>query len=49
MEKTKAFNIRIPKHLWEFLRKRSTDKEKSMNSILMDLLEKHMKQIEKRS
>lgn len=48
MEKTKAFNIRLPKNLWEFLRKRSTDKEKSMNAILMELIEKHKNRVEKR-
>jgi predicted HicB family RNase H-like nuclease len=48
VEIIKTFNIRIPKSMWQFLRRQSIDQEKSMNVIVLSCLEKYKKLIEKR-
>lgn len=47
MENLKAFNVRIPRELWAYLKKLSVDKEKSMNDIVTNLILKHKKNSEK--
>jgi len=47
MAELKTFNIRVPTELWAFLKKRSVDKQKPMNSILVSLLNKYKKSLEK--
>lgn len=48
MDNIKAFNIRIPKDIWVFLKKKSIDQEKAMNAIVIDCLEKYKKKCEKK-
>lgn len=48
MDDIKAFNIRIPKDMWVFLKKKSIDQEKAMNAIVIDCLEKYKKKCEKK-
>lgn len=48
MEDTKAFNVRIPKTLWKFLRNASLAQEVSMNKIIITQMEKYKKSYEKR-
>ena len=44
----KSFNIRLPKDLWVFLKKLSADQETSMNEIVITLIKRHRKNVEKR-
>ncbi len=37
----KSFSIRLPKHLWFFLRKNSVDVELSMNQIIVDCIKSY--------
>lgn len=46
MEEIKAFNIRLSRDLWKFLKKDSIDQEMSMNQIIITCLEKY--KLEKR-
>ena len=48
MTEIKSFNVKIPKELWAFLKKRSVDVNTSMNSILTILLMKEKEKIEKK-
>jgi ATP-dependent protease Clp ATPase subunit len=48
MSNIKAFNIRLPKEIWAFLKKQSIDQEKAMNVIVVDCLEKYKKKFEKK-
>lgn len=43
---TKALNLRLTKELWSFIKKKSVDREISMNSIIINLLEKYKKKCE---
>ena len=47
MSGLKTFNIRLPKDIWIFLREESTAKEKSMNFIIVEALEKLRKKRQK--
>lgn len=49
MEEIKAFNIRVPKELWVFLKKQSIEQEKTMNAIIQTVLEKYKKGFDKKS
>jgi hypothetical protein len=44
----KAFNVRIPKSLWAYVKKLSVDRDESMNSLLIGILEKHKRKSEKK-
>jgi hypothetical protein len=44
----KAFNLRLPKDLWVFLRNESTSKEVSMNSIIIESIYKLKKRMDKK-
>ena len=44
----KAFNLRIPKEQWSFLRRESVDKETTMTAIIVSLIRKHIKKSEKK-
>jgi hypothetical protein len=48
MDKMKAFNVRISKELWVFLKDQSIIQEKPMNSIIAASLEKMKKSLEKK-
>ena len=48
MTESKAFLIRIPKDLWLFLKKKSAQKEMSMNQILMECLTKYKEKSKKK-
>jgi predicted HicB family RNase H-like nuclease len=48
IEKTKNLNIRLPFDLWRFLRHKSTEKETSMNNLIISYLEKDKNKLEKR-
>lgn len=48
MDKIKALQVRLPKELWAFAKKRSIDREISFNSLIVDLLDKYKKKYEKR-
>lgn len=43
----KAFPTRLPKELWKFLKKKSAEKEMSMNDIVVALINKYKKSLEK--
>jgi predicted HicB family RNase H-like nuclease len=47
VEKIKAFNIRIPREMWSFLKMQSVVQERSMNLIVLECLNKYKKNIEK--
>jgi len=47
VESVKAFNVRLPKSLWLFLKKKSVEQEKSMIEILIKLIEQYKKRCEK--
>lgn len=38
----KAFNIRISKELWTFIKREAMDREISMNALVVKCLQKHM-------
>jgi hypothetical protein len=44
----KALNLRMKKEVWVFLKKLSLKKEKTMNAIIVDTLEKMKNKHEKR-
>jgi len=48
MSNIKAFQIRMPRDLWVFLKKKSITKEKPMNVLIIELLEKDKKNSEKK-
>jgi predicted HicB family RNase H-like nuclease len=48
VENIKTFNIRMPKSIWEFLKKQSIAQEKSMNEIIRNRLEIYKKNSDKR-
>lgn len=48
MSDTKAFNVRLPRHIWVFLRNQSTERDKSLNSLILELIEKDKKRLEKK-
>lgn len=41
MKELKAFNVRIPKELWSFLKKDALDKEISLNVLINLCLKKY--------
>jgi predicted HicB family RNase H-like nuclease len=43
----KTLNIRLPKDLWAFVRKRAFDREMSINEFILRNLEKYKKHYEK--
>jgi hypothetical protein len=43
----KPFPTRLPKELWKFLKNKSTEKEMSMNDIIIALIIKYKKSLEK--
>ena len=43
----KAFNIRLPKDLWNKVKKNAVDHEISMNKIIVDLLSDYIKKSSK--
>jgi len=43
----KAFNIRVPKYLWLFLKQRAASQEVSMTKIICHCIETYMKKVEK--
>lgn len=48
MEQNKAMNIRIPKELWSFGKKKAIDREMSFNQLVIELLEKYKKKCDKK-
>lgn len=48
MEDVKAFNIRIPREMHNFLRKLSYDTHIPMNSLIIESLKKFMKNHDKK-
>ena len=49
LKEIKTFNVRMPRSLWTFLRNHSTDNDKSLNSIIIELVEKYKIKLEKRA
>lgn len=45
----KAFNIRMPKEMWVFLRKISITKEESMNEIILDCIQAYKEKLAKKA
>ena len=43
----KAFQVRLPREMWLFLRNKSTEIDKSMNYIIIQLLKKYMENTKK--
>lgn len=41
MKGIKAFQIRLPKEIWAFLKKKSVDRELSMNQMIIECLTKY--------
>jgi hypothetical protein len=48
MEEIKMFSMRVPKHLWLFLKQRSVDKETSMARVIEEALTNYKKRCEKK-
>jgi hypothetical protein len=48
VENIKAFNVRLPKELWAFLKKKSIEQEKPMNVIIMSCLSKFKEKCDKK-
>ncbi len=48
MNDIKAFQIRIPRNSWVFLRKKSIYLDKSMNEIIAELILKYKKECKKK-
>jgi hypothetical protein len=48
MAEIKAFNVKVPKELWAYLKKRSVDCDMSMNDIVNSLLRKYKERNEKK-
>ena len=46
MEKVKAFQVRLPHEMWTFLKRKSIDREMSMNDIIQQCLNKYKKSCE---
>ena len=46
MQDTKAFQIRMPKETWVFLKKKAVDQERSMNDLILSCVEKFKKRYE---
>jgi predicted DNA-binding protein len=44
----KTFNIRVPKDLWVFMKHLSAQKEKPMNVILVEMIEKAKNKADKK-
>lgn len=44
----KAFNVRVPKDYWTFLRYMSIEQDKSMNAIVLECIAKFVKRNEKK-
>lgn len=49
MASIKTLTIRLPKELWVCLKGIAVQKEKSVNQLLVDLLQKEIKKSEKKS
>lgn len=47
-QKMKTFNVRMPKDLWAFLKKKGVDRETSLNNIIIDLAKKYKEKREKK-
>jgi hypothetical protein len=45
---TKAFQMRMPKDIWLFLKKTAADQERSMMDIILTCVEKYKKRCEKK-
>jgi hypothetical protein len=48
MNEIKAFQIRIPRQSWVFLKKKSISRDESMNEIIISLIEKYKKECKKK-
>lgn len=46
MTNIKAFNIRLPKEMWIFIKKKAIDREMSINQLLIELIKKYQKKFE---
>ena len=47
-DEIKAFNVRLPKELWVFLKNRSAEQEEPMGTIIMRCIEKYKKRFDDR-
>ncbi len=47
MEKIKAFQLRIPYNLWKYLKLEAAQKDKSLNRVIRNVLEKHHEEARK--
>lgn len=48
MREIKATSIRLPKDLWLFLKRRSSEREMNANQLIIELLTKYKNKCEKR-
>lgn len=48
MQQLKAFQIRIPKETWIFLKKAAAEQERTMCDIVAECLEKYKRKFEKK-
>jgi len=48
MSDTKPVQIRIPKELWTFAKKKGIDREMSFNQVIIELIRKYKEKCEKR-
>ena len=46
-EEIRAFNVRLPKNLWKFLKTTSVEQDISMSEIIKLLIEKYKKSYER--
>ncbi len=48
MKNTKPFQVRLPRDIWVFLKKKSVDRELSMNNMILECLTKYKNKCEKK-
>jgi predicted DNA-binding protein len=46
MQPIKAFQVRLPKDIWVFLKKISAEQERSMNTIIQECVNKYIKKVD---
>jgi hypothetical protein len=48
MKDLKSFNVRVPKELWAFLKKRSVDCDIPMNAMIISMIRKEKDKLDRK-
>jgi predicted HicB family RNase H-like nuclease len=48
MNDLKTFNVRVPREIWIFLKRKAMDSDMSMNAIILACLDKYKRKCEKK-